>query len=185
MEEYLPLILDAVAILIVLITALLGCKKGFLRGLVGLISTVAAIVIAYYFSGIVTIFLEDTFQLVTAVEGWLAESVSFDLPISAEEIVAAVVALILFAFSGALLNLIARVLSGWLENIPILGGMNHLLGLVLGAVKGLVYVCVIVLILAVLPIESLQEAFAETDIVAILYNEILLPILGKITEAIG
>ena len=66
-----PLILDLAVVIIFLIFAFIGAKKGFLKGIVGMVGTILAIIITYQFAQPFTQFMEDQFGLTTTISSWL------------------------------------------------------------------------------------------------------------------
>ena len=78
--------------------------------------------------------------------------------------------LAVFIIAKLLLKLVRRVLNSIVESLPIVGSLNHLLGFAVGGVKGLLIVCGVIAVLALIPAEGLSTFFNETVIVRWLYN---------------
>ena len=66
-----PLILDLAVVIVFLIFAFIGAKKGFLKGIVGMVGTILAIIITYQFAEPFTQFMEEQFGLTTTISSWL------------------------------------------------------------------------------------------------------------------
>lgn len=78
--------------------------------------------------------------------------------------------LAVFLIAKLLLKLVRNVLNSIVESLPIVGSLNHLLGFAVGGVKGLLIVCGVVAVLALIPAEGLTAFFNETVIVRWLYH---------------
>lgn len=209
--NYLPLILDVVAIVFLLIFMIRGYKKGFLKELVGLIGTIVAFFIAFSFAAPLADFLESQFGLTTMLSGWVEGILNgievFEVPLSGESLnnaldvlilpsflkdtiqeilagvqyeegavtiaqmlspifagflVSLICGIVLFIVSSVVLELLANVLSSILDKIPLLGGLNRLLGFLLGGVRALIYLYIILGVLSFLPFEELHECLKQT-----------------------
>ncbi len=77
---------------------------------------------------------------------------------------------VVFLIVKLLLKLVRGVLNSIVEVLPIVGSLNHLLGFVVGAIKGLLIVCGVIAVLALIPAEGLNVFFNECTIVRWLYN---------------
>lgn len=75
-----------------------------------------------------------------------------------------------FLIAKLFLKMVRRVLNSIVESLPIVGSLNHLLGFAVGGLKGLLIVCAVVAVLALIPAEGLTAFFNETVIVKWLYN---------------
>lgn len=78
--------------------------------------------------------------------------------------------LAVFIIAKLLLKLVRNVLNSIVESLPIVGSLNHLLGFAVGGIKGLLIVCGVVAVLALIPAEGLTAFFNETVIVRWLYH---------------
>ncbi len=228
-----PLILDLAVVIIFLIFAFIGAKNGFLKGIVGMMGTILAIIITYNFAEPFTQFMENQFGLTTTISSWvesfLNQNELFRVELSDEGISKALESLGLPSFlssmvmdviaqteitgaptvaqavapalggiissvlcggallfgSGLLLKLASALLSGILDNIPVLGGINRFLGFVLGGIKALVLIYIVLGILSVLPITELHTLLNQTTIIAWLYQTNLLILLIQQIASIG
>ena len=78
--------------------------------------------------------------------------------------------LAVFIITKLLLKFVRSVLNSIVESLPIVGSLNHLLGFAVGGIKGLLIVCGVVAVLALIPAEGLTAFFNETTIVRWLYH---------------
>ncbi len=78
--------------------------------------------------------------------------------------------LAVFIIAKLLLKLVRNVLNSIVESLPIVGSLNHLLGFAVGGIKGLLIVCGVIAVLALIPAEGLTAFFNETAIVGWLYH---------------
>lgn len=214
----LPLILDIAVVLFLLIFAIVGFKKGFLKGLVGLVGTVVAFIIAILCAAPLAEFVENNFGMTTGIANSIESALNgvegFNVPLTDEglstalsnlglpgflsdmiisvvsqlsiegdptiaQVVAPVIAgflataicgVILFIVSAILLNLFAGLLSKVFDKIPVIGAINHILGLALGLVKGLIFVYIILGVLSLIPVQGLQDVLAQTTVINWLYE---------------
>lgn len=75
-----------------------------------------------------------------------------------------------FFIAKLLLKLVRRILNSIVESLPIVGSLNHLLGFVVGGIKGLLIVCGVIAVIALIPAEGLNVFLNECTIVRWLYN---------------
>lgn len=78
--------------------------------------------------------------------------------------------LVVFLIVKLLLKLVRGILNSIVEALPIVGSLNHLLGFVVGGIKGLLIVCGVVAVLALIPAEGMNVFLSECTIVRWLYN---------------
>lgn len=121
-------IVDLVLVAVILLCAFVGHRKGALATLISLVGGIAALVLALLLSSPVSRFVSDTFlqsalQEPIAVADTLAYGVTF------------FVLLIVFLIVVRILISLAKKFN----KIPLLGGANRTLGLVLGLLQGLVF----------------------------------------------
>ena len=62
------------------------------------------------------------------------------------------------------------MLSKVFDKIPVIGAINHILGLALGLIKGLIFVYIVLGVLSVLPIQGVQDVLAQTTVINWLYE---------------
>lgn len=77
---------------------------------------------------------------------------------------------LVFLLTKLLLKLVRGLLNSIVEALPIIGSLNHLLGLVVGAIKGLLIVCAVIAVIALIPAEGLNTFLSECTIASWLYN---------------
>lgn len=77
---------------------------------------------------------------------------------------------VVFLLAKLLLALLRNVVSGIIENLPIVGGVNTILGFVVGLLQGLMIVSGIIAIIGILPIPTAPQFFSNSIIVGWLYN---------------
>lgn len=91
---------------------------------------------------------------------------------SIAELTATLVAwLVVFILVKIALRIVRGILTSIVESLPIVGSLNHLLGFVVGGIKGLLIVCGVIAVLALIPAEGLNTFFNQTTIVRFLYND--------------
>ena len=137
-------IVDAIVILFLLLGAVLGFKKGAIRSLVGLVGTIAVVVIAYYLKNPVANLLYDYVPFFDFSGDWqglvtlnvlLYESIAY---------------ILVFVVLYAILSLILK-LTGVIEKLLsvsiILGIPSKIIGAVLGFVEALVFSFIVLFVL--------------------------------------
>lgn len=217
--EYSQYFVDAGIVIILLIFAFAGMKKGFINSLFGFIGTIVALVVGFVFCTQIASWLESSFGFTTMLsgvfKGWLEgtfpdmfaidissvglatalESVTFipsfivtllvqvyeGVSLPAGTTLGAAVAPVMANFSMQIISFIAlfiackivisilkKFFNNLFESIKILGSINGLLGFVLGAVKGLIFVYILLLISNMLPLGDYQQYLDASFIVKFL-----------------
>lgn len=88
---------------------------------------------------------------------------------------------LVFILVKLLLKLVRNVLNSIVENMPIVGTLNHVLGFAVGTLKGLFIVCGVIAVIALIPAEGVHNFFNQTLLVGGLYhNNPLHVVLGWI-----
>ena len=137
-------IVDAIVILFLLLGAVLGFKKGAIRSLVGLVGTIAVVVIAYYLKNPVANLLYDYVPFFDFSGDWqglvtlnvlLYESIAYIL-----------VFVVLYAILSLFLKL-TGVIEKLLSVTIILGIPSKIIGAVLGFVEALVFSFIVLFVL--------------------------------------
>lgn len=82
-----------------------------------------------------------------------------------------IVGILLFILSKLLLSLLKNIISGIVRRLPIIGTVNGLLGLVVGALQGLLIVSGVIAVLGVLPVDGMALFFNECAVLGWLYNQ--------------
>jgi uncharacterized membrane protein required for colicin V production len=222
-------ILDLAAVLFILIITLIGAGKGFLKGLVGIIGIVLAIVVAYFLATPCANLLETLFHTTTALttkftnyfqgfeglnqvagDASLAQAMTDNLhiPSALSEfifgkvivitgydtsmtfaqifgktfailIMQAASAVVVFIIFSILLSILVKILTAAFKHVALLGYANTFLGLLLGAVKGLIILCLVIFVLYLIPYEKLQSILSETVFIQYVEN-----LLVKVVPAV-
>lgn len=165
-------VLNLIVIAVLLIPTVLGLKNGFVKTAAHLLRFVLAFAVASAFSKSLSQILLKTAWLQGMGEG-LAGPVS---------VVVSFVAL--FVLSLILLGLIARFLTLLIEKIPIIGALNHILGLALGFLQGIfaAWIAAQVLVL-ILPVVSSSIDVFSASVLKFFYDinpvRLLLEVLAK------
>ena len=137
-------IVDAIVILFLLLGAVLGFKKGAIRSLVGLVGTIAVVVIAYYLKNPVANLLYDYVPFFDFSGDWqglvtlnvlLYESIAYIL-----------VFVVLYSILSLILKL-TGVIEKLLSVTIILGIPSKIIGAVLGFVEALVFSFIVLFVL--------------------------------------
>lgn len=137
-------IVDAIVILFLLLGAVLGFKKGAIRSLVGLVGTIAVVVVAYYLKNPVADLLYNFvpfFDFSGSAQGLVT------LNILVYESIAYV---LVFAILYGLLSLILRltgIIEKFLTMTIILGIPSKIIGAVLGFLEAVVFSFIILFVL--------------------------------------
>ena len=149
-------IVDIIVIAVILISAIVCLKKGFIRCLFGFASTVISIILA--------IFL--TRPIISATNGLfgLTEKIG-------NEILCYFIGFFaVFILTKLLTVLISKMLSSFVDKIPVVGKLNHGLGFVLGLAQGFLSVCAVVAVLKLIQSTNLFVFVENTVFVKWLYN---------------
>lgn len=77
---------------------------------------------------------------------------------------------VIFLVVKGLLFIVRKVITGILEQIPIVGKLNHVLGFAVGAVKAILIFSAIVAIFSIIPSQGISNFFNECIVVGWLYN---------------
>ncbi len=91
-------------------------------------------------------------------------------PVIAGFLATAICGVGLFIVAAIVLNLLAGALSKLFDKIPVIGAINHILGLALGLIKGLIFVYIILGVCSVIPVQAVQDTLAETTVIQWLYE---------------
>ncbi|MBP3729139.1 MAG: CvpA family protein [Lachnospiraceae bacterium] len=135
------LILDAVIIIWLLASLISGAKNGFVASLLGMFTFLVAIIGAWILSGILADPL--TKMIFDSPEGGRAGS---DLSLAAARKMVRVGAAILSAgIIAVLFRILGKGLSRLINGIPLVGGLNQVLGLVVSALVTLALIMALLL----------------------------------------
>lgn len=168
-------ILDAVLILFLLCGAVIGFKKGAIKSLVGLVGTIAVIVISYYIKNSVADVLFKFVPFITFKGAW-AGLVTLNILLYE-----AIAYFICFIILDAILKIILKItgiIEFLLKMTIILGIPSKIIGAVLGFVEAIFFAFIILFVL--IQFNGTQEMVSDSS----LANSILdkTPIVGNITD---
>lgn len=137
-------IVDAVVILFLLLGAVLGFKKGAIRSLVGLVGTIAVVVIAYYLKNPVADLLYNFvpfFDFSGSAQGLVTLNI-----LVYESIAYVLVFVILYGLLSLILRL-TGIIEKFLTMTIILGIPSKIIGAVLGFLEAVVFSFIILFVL--------------------------------------
>ena len=77
---------------------------------------------------------------------------------------------VLFFLSKLVLKLVAKILNGIVSSIPLVGGINTLLGAAVGVIKCFLIVCTLLSVLSLMPSAGITAFFDKTLFVGALYK---------------
>jgi len=81
-----------------------------------------------------------------------------------------IVFFVLFLTAKLILSLIKRWISNFVNSLPIISGVNRLLGFLIGFLRGVLVISLVVAILSVIPVDGIGEFFNKGWIFKLLYN---------------
>lgn len=165
--------IDIVCAALILIFTLIGARKGAIRSVIGLCSTVLSLVAAYYLAVPVSKLLNDWFSVFEK---------------GSETIWIAVSGILVFVLCKIILDLIGKLLTKLADSVKAVGALNTLLGAVIGFVKGAILICAVLAVISLLPdsmsfATKAQEAVDNTFFVHVIRDHNpLLAWMSKILE---
>ncbi len=165
--------IDAACLIILLVFTMIGAKKGAIRSVIGLCSTVLSLAAAYNLAVPAANLLNKMFS----VYGKIGETFWY-----------VVGGIIVFVLAKILLGVLARLLTQIARQIKAVGAANTLLGAMLGFLKAAILICAVLAVLSVLPetisfVPKANAAIEQTLIVrAVKNNNPLLSWLLKVIE---
>ena len=137
-------IVDAIVILFLLLGAVLGFKKGAIRSLVGLVGTIAVVVIAYYLKNPVAELLYNYVPFFDFSGDWQG-LITLNILLY-ESIAYIIVFVILYAILSIILKL-TGIIEKFLTITIILGIPSKIIGAVLGFLEAVVFSFIILFVL--------------------------------------
>ena len=165
--------IDIVCAALILIFTLIGARKGAIRSVIGLCSTVLSLVAAYYLAVPFSKLLNDWFSVFEK---------------GSETIWIAVSGILVFVLCKIILDLIGKLLTKLADSVKAVGALNTLLGAVIGFVKGAILICAVLAVISLLPdsmsfATKAQEAIDNTFFVHVIRDHNpLLAWMRKILE---
>lgn len=139
------IIIDVVLVLIIVGCAIAGIVKGFFDSILGLISTGLALALSVFLAKYVANFINKIFDFETFVMNKLGDDfkifgMSFNKSDVAKFVVWILSLVIVFIVIKLVILILSKVFSSITKNSPTISGLNRVLGMVFGLVRG----CVIV-----------------------------------------
>ena len=165
--------IDIVCAALILIFTLIGARKGAIRSVIGLCSTVLSLIAAYYLAVPVSKLLNEWFSVFEK---------------GGETLWIAVSGVLVFLLCKIVLDLIGKLLTKLADSVKAVGALNTLLGAVIGFIKGAILICAVLAVISLLPetmsfATKAQEAIDNTFFVhAIRDHNPLLAWMSKMLE---
>lgn len=165
--------IDAAAIVMLLVFMLIGARKGAIRSVIGLCSTVLSLAAAYNLAVPAANLLNKLFSVYAKI---------------GETFWYVVGGIIVFILANILLGIVARLLTNIARQVKAVGAANTLLGAMLGFLKAAILICAALAVLSVLPetisfVPKANAAIEKTLILsAVKNNNPLLSWLLKVIE---
>ena len=134
-------------LVIVLVILLFQAVKGWRKGFLGLLISIAALII----------FIAVIVFTIPVIEGFLEEHAGFAASSGIEINAAALIEILPFLLAAVFAFLVVRLLkriTRGVNRIPLIGAVNRMFGLCLGIFKGLCIVWILFLILSVIAIST-------------------------------
>ncbi|MBR4407681.1 MAG: CvpA family protein [Clostridia bacterium] len=158
---------DLIALGIIILSAIIGLKKGFFATLLSLLGFVGTFILAYFFNDEIMLLFEKLFGVKTWLVNTLGESVG--------GIVGTIAAIIVTYILIRILVFIINHTIGKLFKGKVLGGINSFLGFFLGLLKGAAFVLIALIVLNIASlIPSVKTwadgVFNETYVIGYVYD---------------
>lgn len=166
--------IDVVCAAAALIFALAGAKKGAIRSVIGLCSTLFSLIAAYSLAVPVAALLDKWFAAYSR---------------GGEFLWTAIAGIAVFVVAKILLSLIAAGLTKIANSIKAVGAVNTLLGAAVGFLKAVILICAVLAVISVLPETAEFSVKAQTAIDGTFFTHVirdhnpLLSWLEKIIES--
>lgn len=96
-------------------------------------------------------------------------------PVAAQYLGLLISAVAIFIVAKLVLFIIERILTKIVQSWSVASALNGLLGFVVGALKALIFICVVLAIVSLIPSEGLVSFFDKTLVVKYLYHDNPLP----------
>ena len=165
--------IDIVCVALILIFTIAGARKGAIRSVIGLCSTVISLLAAYNLA----------VPVAKVLNGWFSV---FEK--GGETLWIAVSAVAVFVVCKIVLDLIGKLLTRLAESIKAVGALNTLLGAAIGFVKAAILICAVLAVISMLPegasfAVKAQEAIDQTFFVHVIRDHNpLLSWMSKLLE---
>ena len=159
--------LDLVVIIILALYVFLGLRDGFLKQAVSLFGFVISFIAALYLSRPLGAIVAN---LIRSGENQVAEvAAGVEHLVGLESVLSVFVFFVLFIALQFVMKIVANKLK-LVNYIPLVGQFNRLGGVLLGGLKGLIFVFILITIFSSLPPEYLGEALNESAFVNTFYS---------------
>jgi len=148
--------LDLILAAIIVIYIAAGYSQGLVRQLLGLFSTLIALVAAFYGSKILSGYVVEYLNPGTFLP-YLEATGQLGAGISMEQVLNTLAGIISFVMLFILFMILVRfILQGMraVNKIPVIGVVNRLAGAGLGLLKGLIIIVILVSLAALIPVEA-------------------------------
>ena len=175
-------IIDGVLILIILINAIKGLIKGFLDSVLSLVSTGLALAVSVfsskYLAGIINKIFDLENTIIKEIGGadgvFKVFGIEFKNPDIAKFCVWLITAIATFLLTKLVILILAKIFEK-VAKAPVISGINRVLGLVFGIVKGGVVAVILIAIASVvtqLPVigSKVSDKIAETKVTSFAYK---------------
>lgn len=154
-------LLDYIIVIVIILSAVTGFKRGFLKSLINFVGTIVVIILAFYLKNPISVFLYEHFPFfnlsgtmngISVYNIIIYETISFLLTL----VVLSIGLRLVVTISG----IISKLTFGLLDN----GILGHLLGLLFGVLKGYILVFFISFVLAsIAPSSSIYQKSNYAD----------------------
>lgn len=145
------LIADLVVAVFIVIVVAIYTKRGFLRSVLGMTSTLLALLAAYFIGSPLANFLDKQFDLVTKIATW-------HVPLLTPRTLLRIMVFAgVFIIARLLLILLDRFLKYIKEKIKTVNIIDRILGALLGVVMAVVYLTVIFMLIDALGLTSVAQ----------------------------
>ena len=177
--------LDIIILFIFAFCLIRGFRNGLLKQLVSLLGLVISFVLALYLSRPLGSRLAEMIDLNGGEAGEAAQlgelaMEGMDYLIGVEPIMSLISFVVLFIVLQFVTNFIAARLK-LVNYIPLIGQLNMLGGLLLGLVKGFIYVFILINIISILPPEYLGEALHNSALAGYI-NQVFPNLMASLHE---
>ena len=159
--------LDVIVLVVIAIYAISCTKKGFVNCLFGFVSTIASFALAFLFSNTLLEGTNGLFGLAESVGIYVASALSWFL---------------IFIVVKLVIRIIKKFVTAIVEKIPIVGALNHWLGLAVGLIEGVLIVWIVLAVVGFVATYSadvaqiVSEAIEQSFLAKIFYENN--PVIG-------
>lgn len=159
--------LDILLLVILFLHLISGYSRGMVKQLFDILGFLVIILLSFWGSRLFSdrlAVLIDPEDIIPHHD--LIQSLGLEVALEkAPQLIAGVVTFLLLLLA---LSLIFRLFSGgfrWINRVPVIGFLNRIGGLVLGALVGVVFVYIIITAVALIPLNLFMEALQNSEVV--------------------